>query len=113
MDHLRRQRRRPLSDGPLDDVAERPAPEDTADAALDAVSTDAALALIARLPQEQAEAVLLRVVMGLDARAAGRVLGKRAGAVRTSAYRGLQRLAELLEQEGVTHPEPLALKEVR
>jgi RNA polymerase sigma-70 factor (ECF subfamily) len=37
---------------------------------------------------------MLRAVVGLDANAAGRVLGKRAGAVRTAAYRGLRRLAE-------------------
>lgn len=66
------------------------------------MSTAAALALIGQLPQDQAEAVLLRIVMGLDAAAAGRVLGKRAGAVRTAAYRGLRRLAELLAQQKPT-----------
>ena len=54
--------------------------------------------LIATLPPDQAEAVLLRVVVGLDAASAGRVLGKRPGAVRTAAHRGLRRLAELLER---------------
>src|SRR6266571_3835451 len=68
--------------------------------ALDAVATDAALELIARLPRDQADAVLLRVVMGLDAKTAARVLGKRAGAVRTACYRGLRGLAEHLEQSG-------------
>jgi RNA polymerase sigma-70 factor, ECF subfamily len=67
---------------------------------VDAVATDAALALIARLPRDQAEAVLLRVVVGLDAKAAARVLGKRPGAVRTAAYRGLRKLAEYLEHSG-------------
>ena len=46
--------------------------------------------LIATLPRHQAEAVLLRVVVGLDAVTAGRVLGRRPGAVRvarpTAAY---------------------------
>ena len=55
--------------------------------------------LIARLPQDQAEAVVLRVVVGLDAKSAAEVLGKRPGAVRTAAHRGLQRLAELLGEE--------------
>ena len=45
--------------------------------ALDALSTDLALTLIAALPREQAQAVLLRAVVGLDARTAGEVLGKR------------------------------------
>jgi len=66
------------------------------------VSTEAALALIGRLPRDQAEAVLLRYVVGLDAPATARVLGKRPGAVRVAAHRGLRRLATLLEAEGVT-----------
>jgi len=36
------------------------------------------------------------VVVGLDAKTAAETLGKRAGAVRTAAHRGLKRLAELL-----------------
>jgi len=40
--------------------------------------------------------VLLRVVVGLDGPAAARVLGKRPGAVRTAAHRGLKRLARQL-----------------
>jgi RNA polymerase sigma-70 factor (ECF subfamily) len=62
MDHLRRQRRRPIVDGPVEDLTDRSGPEDTAESAVDAVdavATDAALALIARLPRDQAEAVLL------------------------------------------------------
>ncbi|MEV6713380.1 RNA polymerase sigma factor [Lentzea sp. NPDC051208] len=96
MDHLRRQQRRPVVHGTVEDVAEPAGPEDTAQAALDSAATDAALALIAGLPRDQAEAVLLRVVVGLDAKAAAKVLGKRAGAVRTAAHRGLRALAEHL-----------------
>lgn len=40
--------------------------------------------------------MLLRVVVGLDGVSAARVLGKRAGAVRTAAHRGLKRLSRLL-----------------
>jgi RNA polymerase sigma-70 factor (ECF subfamily) len=58
--------------------------------------TDHAVALIASLPGELAEAVLLRAVLGLDARAAARVLGTRAATVRAAAHRGLLRLAEML-----------------
>jgi RNA polymerase sigma-70 factor (ECF subfamily) len=82
---------------PIEHLTDRPGDEDTAGSALDALGTDTALALIARLPRDQAEAVLLRVLIGLDAKAAGRVLGKRPGAVRTAAYRGLRRLATFLE----------------
>ncbi len=63
---------------------------------MEALGTDSALSLIARLPQDQAEAVVLRVVVGLDAKSAAETLGKRPGAVRTAAHRGLKRLAELL-----------------
>jgi RNA polymerase sigma-70 factor (ECF subfamily) len=104
MDHLRRQRRRPDPSVPIEQLADRPSDDDTAGSALDALATDAALALIARLPRDQAEAVLLRVVMGLDAQAAGDVLGKRAGAVRTAAYRGLRKLAKFLERSGTAPP---------
>ena len=130
MDHLRRHARRPPAiPVPAEDLAglaNRPAADDTAEGALETVSTGAALALIATLPADQAEAVLLRTVLGLDAAAAGRVLGKRPGAVRTAAYRGLRTLAKLLERTGqlertregpppgrVTHPRELTLKDMR
>lgn len=61
--------------------------------------TDRAMALLARLPREQAEAVLLRSVAGLDAKECGRILGKRPGAVRVAAMRGLRGLAAILEAE--------------
>ncbi|WP_211769877.1 RNA polymerase sigma factor [Kutzneria sp. CA-103260] len=104
MDHLRHQRRRPASSAQDEQLAEVPAREDTAESAVDAIGTDAALALVAKLPRDQAEAVLLRAVMGLDATAAARVLGKRAGAVRTAAHRGLRKLADLLDAESRTPP---------
>ncbi|WP_067485315.1 RNA polymerase sigma factor [Actinomadura hibisca] len=96
LDLLRRQSRRPAADLPVDVLETLAAEGDTAALALDGLATEAALALIAELPRDQAEAVLLRVVMGLDAKTAGRVLGKRAGAVRTAAYRGLRGLGARL-----------------
>jgi RNA polymerase sigma-70 factor, ECF subfamily len=115
LDHLRRARRRPPTGEPFEALADVAAAEDTAEAALDAIGTDAALALIASLPPDQAEAVLLRVVVGLDAKTAGQVLGKRPGAVRTSAHRGLNRLAQRVERDsrGVTQLNPSTLREVR
>ncbi|HEV7713595.1 MAG TPA: RNA polymerase sigma factor [Asanoa sp.] len=97
LDHLRRTRRRPETVAAEAQLAVLADPADTAADATDALATERALALIATLPRDQAEAVLLRVVVGLDAATAGRVLGKRAGAVRTAAYRGLRKLAETLE----------------
>ncbi|HEY1625039.1 MAG TPA: sigma factor-like helix-turn-helix DNA-binding protein, partial [Streptosporangiaceae bacterium] len=72
----------------------------TADGAIEAVTTEAALRLIATLPPDQAEAVLLRAVVGLDASTAGKVIGKRAGAIRSAAHRGLRTLATRLEAAG-------------
>jgi RNA polymerase sigma-70 factor (ECF subfamily) len=62
--------------------------------------TNATVEFIATLPRDQAEAVLLRVVMGLDAQAVAAVMGKRPGAVRTAVWRGLRKLGERLEETG-------------
>ncbi|SCL24410.1 RNA polymerase sigma-70 factor, ECF subfamily [Micromonospora pallida] len=96
MDHLRRQRRRPAVPVPVQSLSELPGDSDTAEHAGEALGTESAIALIANLPPREAEAVLLRAVIGLDAESAARVLGKRPGAVRTAAHRGLRRLAALL-----------------
>lgn len=96
MDHLRRQRRRPSLPVPVQALSELAGDADTAERAGETIGTESALALIATLPPREAEAVLLRAVIGLDAETAGRVLGRRAGAVRTAAHRGLRRLAEQL-----------------
>jgi RNA polymerase sigma-70 factor (ECF subfamily) len=102
MDHLRRTARRPPALAvPAEDLAAWPAAADTAQSALDAVATGHAVALIATLPPDQAEAVLLRAVLGLDAATAGQVLGKRAGAVRTAAHRGLKTLHKKLDPGNV------------
>ncbi|MEV6207379.1 RNA polymerase sigma factor [Kitasatospora sp. NPDC051914] len=100
MDHLRRMRRRPTADLPVDHLLDLAAAEDTAGSAIATVTTADALALISRLPRDQAEAVLLRVLLGLDAESAARALGKRSGSVRMAAHRGLKRLARMLEQTG-------------
>ncbi len=100
MDLMRHHQRRPSVSVPIETMSEMPAPDDTESLAMQALSTDSALAMIAKLPPDQAEAVLLRAVVGLDAESAARVLGKRSGAVRTAAYRGLRRLNDLLGPNG-------------
>lgn len=99
LDHLRRLRVRPRPGVIEQDVLDLPGPHSTDEQALESLSTERALELVHGLPQDQAEAVLLRVVVGLDGPAAARVLGKRPGAVRTAAYRGLKRLARQLGVE--------------
>ncbi|MEV7328035.1 RNA polymerase sigma factor [Micromonospora sp. NPDC093244] len=98
MDHLRKLRRRPSLPVPVQALADLASDADTAERAGETIGTESALALIATLPPREAEAVLLRAVIGLDAESAGQVLGRRAGAVRTAAHRGLRRLAALLER---------------
>lgn len=98
MDLLRSRSRRPVSTVDVDDLLDLPAEVETEAAALDLVATAEALELIATLPRDQAEAVLLRAVVGLDAKTAGRVLGKRPGAVRTAAYRGLKALQRRISE---------------
>src|SRR5262249_54850583 len=98
LDHLRQHRRRPATATPMEQMPEPQAAQDTADLVMDAMATDRAIALIALLPLDQAEAVMLRVVLGLDPRAAAKVLGKRPGAVRMAAHRGLGRLAAVVER---------------
>lgn len=91
---LRRQARRPAGCAPVELLAA----DDTEDAVLKALSVANVLELIAALPATRAEAVLLTVVMGLDATTAGRVTGTLPGIVRVAARRGLGRLAGQLGQ---------------
>ncbi|MEV6650471.1 RNA polymerase sigma factor [Streptomyces sp. NPDC051219] len=100
LDHIRMRGRRPAVGGDETELTTKPADADTAGEAMESLATGDTLALIAQLPQDQAEAVVLRVVVGLDAKSAAKALGKRPGAVRTAAHRGLKRLAELLGAEG-------------
>jgi RNA polymerase sigma-70 factor (ECF subfamily) len=63
------------------------------------MSTEAALALIARLPRDQAEVVTLRYIADLDVAATAATLGKEPGAVRVLAHRGLRRLEKLIHDK--------------
>jgi RNA polymerase sigma-70 factor (ECF subfamily) len=96
LDQLRAAARRPSTPIGITAPAELATTDETAETVAELLSTEAALALIATLPRDQAEAVLLRAVVGLDATTAGTVLGKRAGAVRVAAHRGLRTLARRL-----------------
>lgn len=109
LDHLRMRSRRPAIGGDETELTGRPAESDTAGDAMEALDTDRTMSLIAQLPQDQAEAVVLRVVVGLDAKSAAQTLGKRPGAVRTAAHRGLKRLAELLSEHQPDTPRPAAV----
>lgn len=60
---------------------------------LDGMSTRQAVSLVAELSRDQAEAVALRIIAGLDTAAVARILGKSPGAVRIALHRGLRALA--------------------
>lgn len=61
--------------------------------ALERLSTQEALRLVASLPAEQAEMVALRVIGGLDVAAVAAIVGKSPGAVRVAVHRGLRALS--------------------
>jgi RNA polymerase sigma-70 factor (ECF subfamily) len=91
LDERRRHTRHPTATTTAD-----PHTPDAATQALEHHGTTWALAVIATLPIDQAEAVMLRVVAGIDVTTTAQILGKRPGAVRIATMRGLRRLA--------THP---------
>jgi RNA polymerase sigma-70 factor (ECF subfamily) len=96
LDWRRRAARRPIEDLPATGQVERAAPDDPAAAALEGLSTQAALALVATLPADQAEAIVLRVVAGLGVDQVASLMGKRPGTVRVLTHRGLRKLAARL-----------------
>jgi RNA polymerase sigma-70 factor (ECF subfamily) len=98
LDHLRARSRRPVVLDDLVALADRPASDDTSEHALERLRTAQAVALVATLPREMAEAVMLRAVVGLDVAGTAAVLGKRPATVRVAAHRGLKRLAEQLRR---------------
>ena len=86
----------------MTEAAQQLTTPDAADQALEAVSTHATMALIKSLSPDQAEIIMLRVVVGLDTGDVARIVGKSPGAVRVAAHRGLRRLARQVAQAGVT-----------
>lgn len=77
----------------------------------DAMSLDAALALVRRLPPDQSEAVLLRVVADLDVAAVAEIMQRSEGSVRVLVHRGLEKLGILCQKPVTGLPAP-AMNEV-
>ena len=96
VDWWRRAARRPTEDLAVDGLMEQVAPDDPAAAAVEGFSTRAALAVVATLPAGQAEAIVLRVVAGLEVNQVAELMDKRPNTVRVLTHRGLRRLAERL-----------------
>lgn len=59
-------------------------------------ATERSLALIATLPPDQGEAVMLRIVAGLSVPVTAEIMGRSPGSIRVLCHRGLRRLEEML-----------------
>lgn len=92
IDRVRYEARRPTSssDG-WDEFG--PTTRDIAEDVMELDDTYRALALVQTLPRDQAEAVLLRVLGGLDYPEVAETMGRSTGAVRVLVHRGLRRLS--------------------
>jgi RNA polymerase sigma-70 factor, ECF subfamily len=101
LDWRRRAARRGTEDLPASGLVEQAAPDDPAASALESLSTRAALAQVATLPPDQAEAIVLRVVAGLGVDRVAAIMDKRPGTIRVLTHRGLRRLAERLGSDQV------------
>ena len=104
IDRVRYEARRPST--PSDDLEPYAgAVPDAAEAVVEDDATARAVALVRTLPQDQAEAVLLRVMVGLDYGEIAEVMDRSTGAVRVLVHRGLRRLQKSLspvQTDGVT-----------
>jgi len=87
----------PTEDLP-DEPDDRPGPEETAVAYLEA---ERVRALLRRLPEQQRELLVLRVLAGMTAQETGNELGMSAGAVRVAQHRALARLRAIAAEEHI------------
>lgn len=99
IDRIRYESRRPGAS--FDDFPDAGPPEqDVADLVVERDMTTHAIALIRTLPRDQGEAVMLRIVGGLDHAEIAEVMDRTPGAVRVLVHRGLRRLERDLNAQG-------------
>jgi len=102
VDEYRRRGRRPAR-VPLDEAFDLPDAADTEAVAVEHLTAQGAVeTLVRRLPTDQAEIVLLRVLGDLDVEQVAEVLGKSKGAVRIAQHRALKRLERTFPRNVVT-----------
>jgi RNA polymerase sigma-70 factor, ECF subfamily len=89
---------------PLDEVGiERRGPRgDVEEEALERLGVDQAIELVRRLPDEQADILLLRVLAQLSVEQVAEIVRRRPGTVRVIHHRALKRLAKEMDRRGVT-----------
>jgi RNA polymerase sigma factor (sigma-70 family) len=97
----RRESRRPWSEVSHDVAFDRPG-GDVEDEALSSLRAQRVRQLLDRLPDVQREVLALRIVADLTVDQVAAALGKTSGAVKQHQRRALNRLREILLQEGVT-----------
>jgi RNA polymerase sigma-70 factor, ECF subfamily len=95
---VHRQHRRSRSEKAAVAASRAPLPE-ASDTAAGTISSHAVTALIAALPTNQAEVVMLRVMTGLDVDQVAAIVGKRPRTVRSLTHRGLRQLAGWLQSK--------------
>jgi RNA polymerase sigma-70 factor (ECF subfamily) len=79
-----------------EEADDRPGPEETAVAYLEA---ERVRGLLARLPVQQRQLLVLRVLVGFTAQETGNELGMSAGAVRVAQHRAIARLRVIAREE--------------
>jgi RNA polymerase sigma-70 factor, ECF subfamily len=100
-DHRRKAGRRRTDPSP-DEVLDRAGPDAGSDRVDELAAQEAVQALIAGLPPDQAEVILLRVIADLPVAEVAAITGKNEGHVRVLQHRALQRLARQLASDQVT-----------
>jgi RNA polymerase sigma-70 factor (ECF subfamily) len=101
-DYRRTAVRRATFPAPMEEL-DRPTRSGPEAIVLDDLSAEAAVEfVVATLPPDQAEVVLLRVLGGLGVTEVAEILGKRPGTVRVLQHRALRRLHSALVRSGVT-----------
>jgi len=82
-----------------------PAVNNVEDEVAERSATERAVALIAELPPDQAEAVMLRIVVGLDVARVADLMDRSPGSIRVLCHRGLRRLEQRLVE--IEQPTPV------
>jgi RNA polymerase sigma-70 factor (ECF subfamily) len=102
VDEYRRRGRTPAH-APFDEALDLADPDDPETVAVEQLTAQGAVELLARkLPPDQAEVVLLRVLGDLEVEQVAEIVGKSKGAVRIAQHRALQRLQQAFAAKAVT-----------
>lgn len=105
IDRIRYEARRPGAS--FDDHPDAgPAERDIAEEVAERDATLQAIALIRTLPKDQGEAVMLRIVAGMDHAEIAAIMGRTPGSVRVLVHRGLRRLERDLNDRGMRSVTP-------